>query len=38
MAVCSEVAPEDGLRDDEGGEEGMYAGRPSWRRIGSEAL
>jgi hypothetical protein len=29
MAVWSDVAPEDGLRDDEGGEEGMYDGRPS---------
>lgn len=38
MAVWRDVAPENGLRDDEGGEEGMYDGRPSWRRIGSEAL
>lgn len=29
MAVRSEVAPDDGLRGDDGGEEGMYDGRPS---------
>lgn len=38
IAVWSEDAPADVLRDEEGGEEGIYDGRPSFWRIGNEAL